>query len=225
VSEYHLDLSKLPLDWLRRKIESHEIVPARRILQEKVPERFAALRRAGMETVADLVSALKTREHIQAVADRSSLPEDYLLWLGREARSYKPNPFALREIPSVDSAAIARLEGVGVKTTKALFDRAAAKDGRLRLVEETGVAERSLVDLVKLADLARIRGMGKTFVRLFSGAGADSVAELAECDPVELHERLYSINEKRKLSSVVPSLKDVAEYVEMANELPKIVES
>ncbi|MGB2983705.1 MAG: hypothetical protein WBC63_07600 [Candidatus Bipolaricaulia bacterium] len=41
MSQYHLDLSKFPLGWLRDKIESHEIVPARKMLQENIPERFA----------------------------------------------------------------------------------------------------------------------------------------------------------------------------------------
>jgi len=224
VSAYHLDLKKLPLQWLREKIASHEIVPARRILQEKMPERFAALREAGTETVADLVCALKTRDRISSFAGRTGLPAEYLVWLGREARSYKPNPFALREIPGVDPELIARLESAGIKTTKALFDRAATRAERLRLAEDAGASEESVLELVRLADLARIRGMGKTFVRLFSESGAAGVAELAACDPVDLHERLYAINEKRKLSGVVPSLKDVREYVEMANELPKIVD-
>jgi hypothetical protein len=224
VSEYHLDLSKLSLDWLRGKIESHELVPARRVLQDRIVERFAALRNAGIATVADLVSALKTRERMKAFADRTGLPDDHLVWLGREARSYKPNPFALRDIRNVDPELIDRLEGEGIKTTKALFDRAATKVERRRLAKAAGVPERSLTDLVKLADLARIRGMGKTFVRLFTAAGADSVAALVKMRPHELHKRLYAVNKGRKLSSVVPSLKDVSEYVEMARELPKVLE-
>ncbi|MGB2983704.1 MAG: DUF4332 domain-containing protein [Candidatus Bipolaricaulia bacterium] len=66
--------------------------------------------------------------------------------------------------------------------------------------------------------------MGRTFVRLFSESGTGSVAALATWNPGELHERLYVVNRERSLSSVVPSLKDVAEYVEQAKELPKVLE-
>ncbi|MGB2984218.1 MAG: hypothetical protein WBC63_10245, partial [Candidatus Bipolaricaulia bacterium] len=125
-------MAKLPLGWLRDKIESHEIVPALKMLQEKIPERFAALRRAGIETVAAVVAALKTRTHIAAFADRTGIPGDYLLWLGREARSYRPNPFALRGIPGVSAELIARLEGAGIKSTKARLNRAAGKAERRR---------------------------------------------------------------------------------------------
>jgi hypothetical protein len=222
---YHLDLACLPLGWLEEKIASHEIVPARKMLQDKMDERFAVLREAGMNTVADVVAALKTREDVRAFAARTGLPEDYLTWLAREARSYRPNPFALRDIPSAEGPIVARLEQAGVKTTKALFDRAASRKDRARLAEETGIAACQLLELVRLADLARIRGMGKTFVRLFAEAGVDSVRTLAAQNPVELRGRLEQVNQRRPVSAVVPSLKDVKEYVEMANELPKVLEA
>jgi hypothetical protein len=221
---YHLDLAALPLTWLQERIARHEILPARRILQEKMPERFASLRKAGIETVADVVSALKDRGRIGALAERTGLPEEYLLWLAREARSYRPNPFALRDISGLDPIHIEALERLGIKTTKALFDRAVGRADRARLAEETGIPEPDLLATVKLADLARIRGMGKTFVRLFASAGADCVDVLAREESTALHERLYAVNAERGLSSVVPSLKDVAEYIEMANELPKDLE-
>ena len=62
---YHLDLAALPLDWLRSKIESHELVPARRMLQERIDERFGILHAAGIHTVADLVRAPKDRREIE----------------------------------------------------------------------------------------------------------------------------------------------------------------
>jgi len=221
---YHLDLGELQLAWLWRKIERHELVPARQCLKEEMPERYAVLRGAGIRTVADLVRALKDRAATARFAEETGLPTDYLVWLGREARSYRPNPFALRDIPETEPSLLAFLDAVGVKTTKALFDRAACRADRKDLAAAAGVPPAELLDLVKLCDLARVRGMGKTFVRLFAAAGADCVDVLASEDASALHERLYAVNAERDLSSVVPSLKDVAEYVEMAHELPKDLE-
>jgi hypothetical protein len=221
---YHLDLSELSLDWLRRKIADHEIVPARRILQREMPERFRALREAGIETVADVVAALKDPGRVSAFAHKTGLPEEYLFWLVREARSYRPNPFALRDIPGLESTVISALERVGIKTTKSLFDRAAGRKERDRLSAETGIPASALRSAVGLADLARIRGLGKTFVRLFAESSVGSIAAMAKADPEELRGHLRLVNERRQLSSVVPSLKDVAEYVEMARDLPDDLE-
>jgi hypothetical protein len=71
----------------------------------------------------------------------------------------------------------------------------------------------------------RIRGQGKTFVRLFYEAGADCVETLAGWNPTRLQEKLYKLNEEQGPSDIVPSLKDVGEYVEMAKELPKALEA
>jgi len=221
---YHLDFGALTLAWLWQKIESHELVPARQCLKEEMPERYAVLRGAGIDTVADLVRALKDRAATAQFAEETGLPNDYVVWLGREARSYRPNPFALPDIPETDPALLASLEAVGVKTTKALFDRAAGAADRKELATSVEAREADLLDLVKLCDLARIRGMGKTFVGLFAAAGADCADVLAKEEPSALHERLHAVNERRDLSSAVPSLKDVTEYVEMAKELPKDLE-
>ncbi len=224
MSSYHLDYGQLDLDWLRQRIETHEIVPARRMLQERLSERFGLLRDAGIATMKDLDSVLSSKARIEDFSAQTGLPVEYLVWLGRETRSYRPNPFALRDIPGADADAVGCLEQIGIKTTKGLFDRGATSAGRREIEAETEFDPDVLLELVKLSDLARIRGMGKTFVRLFAESGVDSVTDLATCDPRELHDRLHEVNRERELSSVVPSLKDVAEYVEMARELPKVVE-
>jgi hypothetical protein len=87
VSRYHLDLAECDLNWLRGKLETHEIVPARRMLQDRIPERFEALRVAGLETMKDLVDALRSRDRIAKLSKRTDLPIEYLVWLGRGARS------------------------------------------------------------------------------------------------------------------------------------------
>jgi len=224
VSRYHLDPAECDLDWLRGKLETHEIVPARRMLQDRVPERFEALRAAGIETMKDLVDALRSRDRIAKLSKRTGLPIEYLVWLGREARSYKPNPFSLRSISEVDIEVIDRLEHAGIQTTKRLFDLAAAASDRRRLAHSTGIDSDALLALVKLSDLARIRGLGPTFVRLFTECGVDRIDVLKNRNPEELHGRLCSVRRERRRSSIVPSLKDVTEYVEMAAELPSALE-
>jgi hypothetical protein len=141
VSRYHLDLSQYDLEWLQHRLEAEEIVPKRRILQERIAERFAGLPDAGVKTVSGLVTGPKTRAKIDEFAETSRVSTEYLVWLGREARSYLPNPFALEDIPGVDGGTIGRLEVAGIKSTKPMFDQAALRADRLKLSRETGVPD------------------------------------------------------------------------------------
>jgi hypothetical protein len=46
---------------------------------------------------------------------------------------------------------------------------------------------------------------------------------LSRWDPQALFEQAHAVNQERHLSKVVPSLKDIAHYVEMAQSLPKVI--
>jgi hypothetical protein len=199
------------------------MLPGRTILQEEIAGRFAALEAMGIGNLKELVSALSTKEKIRRFSEASGLPVPYLVILGRQARSYVPKLVYFREIPGVDPEQVGRLSAAGIKHSKHLFDRGATPADRVALAEETGIPAGDLQELVSLADLARVGGMGPVFVRLFYEAGVDSLATLAGWAPEALFERLHAANRERGLSHVVPSLKDVTNYVEKARELPKVI--
>jgi hypothetical protein len=48
--------------------------------------------------------------------------------------------------------------------------------------------------------------------------------DLSDRSPEELWSQLHAVNEAQGLSSVVPSLKDVARSIREAQELPHVVE-
>ena len=81
-----------------------------------------------------------------------------------------------------------------------------------------------LLELVKLSDLARIRGLGGAFVRLFYEAGADTIETLSNWEPEKLSKAVVILNKEREVTKWVPSLKDVKQYIEMANALAKVIE-
>lgn len=221
--QYHLGLETISLDRFRSDLESTEMLPGRTILQEEIAGRFGALEAMGIGNLKELVSALSTKDKIRRFSEASGLSVEYLVILGRQARSYVPKLVYFRDIPGVDPEQVRRLSAAGIKHSKHLFDRGATPADRAALAEETGIPADALLELVSLSDLARVGGMGPVFVRLFYEAGVDSLTTLAGWAPGALFERLHAVNRERRLSHVVPSLKDVTNYVEKARELPKVI--
>jgi hypothetical protein len=221
---YYIDLEGFSLERLRRIFETQEVLPARQVLKEDIAGRFGVLAAHGIQSLGDVVAALKTKARIEAFAEQSGLPRDYLVILGREARSYLPKLVYLRDILGVDPEHVEALSAVGIRHSKHLFERGRTAADREALSEETGVPPEDLLELVKLSDLARVRGMGPAFVRLFYEGGADTIETLARWNPEALWEALHNLNRERGITSVVPPLKDLVQYVEMAQDLPKMIE-
>ena len=92
-----------------------------------------------------------------------------------------------------------------------------------------------LLELVKLSDLARAGWVGPIFARLIyealivdealtDEAGAGTLEALAKQSPEDLFERLQAVNNEQKLTKGSFSVKDIASCIEIAKELPKVIE-
>jgi hypothetical protein len=221
---YYINLEEFSLERLKQHFQTREVLPARQVLKEDIEGRFRVLASMGITSLAGLIAALKTKPRIETFARESGLPRQYLIILGREARSYTPKLVYLRDILGVDREHVEGLAAVGIKHSKHLFERGRTVADREALSATTGVPPEGLLELVKLSDLARVRGMGPAFVRLFYEGGADTIENLSRWDPRELSRTLHALNQDRRITKVVPSLKDITLYVEMAQILPKVVE-
>jgi len=104
-----------------------------------------------------------------------------------------------------------KLRAAGIRSTNALLQAGATPEGRKELEEKTGIGHEYMLDWVNRADLMRIRGVGKEYSGLLEKAGVDTVRELAERNPVHLHQAL-------RLKSVgrSPSLGMVTNWVQQA---------
>ena len=222
--QYYLNLEEFSLERFKHTLETGKLLPARQILKEDLEARFGVLASKGIHNLSELIAALKTRPKIEAFSSGSRLPVEYLVILGREARSYLPKPVYLREIPGLDRGDVEKLEAAGVKHSKHLFERGRTKDARETLSANTGVPMERLLELVKLSDLARVLGVGAANARLLYEAGADTIESLSRCDPEELSRAAHAVNREQRITKAVPSLKDIAHYVAMAGELDKAIE-
>jgi len=221
---YHIDLEQFSLERFQGILETAKLSPGRRVLQEDLPERFAALESAGICDLADLVAALKTRPRMEKFAEKSGLPLDYLTILRREANSYLPKPVRLRDIPGVDQAQIEKLAGAGITHSKHLFGRGLAHDDRVELAAQADISVEEVHELVKMADLARVYGVGPVFIRMLYDAGVKTVEQLVASNPAELLEQLHAINAGQKYTEIMPILKEMAFVIDFAKMLPIAIE-
>lgn len=221
---YCIDLEQFSLERFGHILETKDILPGRRILQEKMSERFAVLASMGIENLNELRKALKTKSGREKIAQESGLPEEYLAILQREVNSYISKPFNLGDIPEVDPEYLEKLASVGIKHTKHLFKRARSKRDRAELSELADVPEDALLELVKLSDLARIVGVGPVFARLLYEAGADTLEAFLDRSPDELLEELHAINDEKGYTRIMPTVKDIEYCFETAKYLPRAVE-
>ncbi|MBN1965696.1 MAG: DUF4332 domain-containing protein [Anaerolineae bacterium] len=221
---YGLDLSTVSLADFRRGIEAGDLLPSYRILRDDLAARFATLETAGLHTVADLVAVLSTKQRVTQFAAQTGLPEEYVTLLRRKARSYLPRPIPLKDLPGVAAEHAERLAAFGIKQTEQLWQRARTAADRADLAAASGVPPAVILDLARLADVARAGYVGPIFARLLVDAGADSLATLAGSDAEALYARTVAVNAAQGLTKAGYTAKDIALSIDFARRLPHVAE-
>jgi len=129
----------------------------------------------------------------------------------------------LINIEGVGEAYLVKLNAAGVNTVEDLLKMGATPAGRKGLEGKTGIRLDLILEWVNHADLFRVKGVGEEFSDLLEEAGVDTVAELAQRNPANLHAALAKANAEKELVRRLPSEKQVAEWVEQAKALPRVV--
>jgi hypothetical protein len=212
---YHLDPEKISLEQFRQSLEARELIPSRLILKENLEERFEVLASAGISNLMELIGSLKSKANVENFSEQIGLPVGYLTILKREASSYFPNPVPLKKFPDVDTQILLKLEKLGLKNSKQLFNAARTNEERQNLCSESGVSERQLMELVHLSDLVRLYGVGPAFARLLYNVGIKSVEAFLKYGPREIV-RVYEEETGKKADFAE---KDIQFSYEMAREL------
>jgi len=129
----------------------------------------------------------------------------------------------IEAIEGIGEVYAAKLKEIGIKTTEQFLERAATRKGRKELAETLGISEKLILKWANRADLFRIKGIGEEYSDLLEAAGVDTVPELAQRNPENLYQKLLEVNAEKKLVRRPPSLKQVANWVEQAKELPRVL--
>ena len=127
------------------------------------------------------------------------------------------------DIEGIGEVYTKKLTAVGLATTEKLLEKGASPKGRKELEEQTGISGKLLLEWVNRADLMRIKGVGEEYSDLLEAAGVDTVPELAQRNPANLHQQLVLINKEKKLVRQAPGFNAVQDWVAEAKTLPRIV--
>ena len=129
----------------------------------------------------------------------------------------------LTEIEGIGATYAEKLAEAGLKTTEELLDAGSTPKGRADLAAGTGISEKLILRWVNMSDLFRIKGVGEEYSDLLEAAGVDTVPELAQRKAENLQAKMVEVNELKKLVRRVPTLTEVASWVEQAKTLPRAV--
>jgi predicted flap endonuclease-1-like 5' DNA nuclease len=127
------------------------------------------------------------------------------------------------DIEGIGKVYAEKLADAGLTTVEALLKAGASPKGRQALEEKTGISGKLILEWVNLADLFRIKGVGEEYSDLLEEAGVDTVPELAQRNAENLYAKLAETNAAKKLVRRLPSQSQVADWVEQAKALPRVV--
>lgn len=133
-------------------------------------------------------------------------------------------PFALKDFRGVDPGCIEELAAAGIRDVEQMLQAGRTPGDRQELAESTAVSIDTILELVKLSDLARIPGVKAIRARLYYDAGVDTIERMARWEPAELRAMLIGFVEQTSSDGIAPLPKETASAVQTAKRLPRVVE-
>jgi predicted flap endonuclease-1-like 5' DNA nuclease len=116
-----------------------------------------------------------------------------------------------------------KLSKAGVGSTDALLKAGASPKGRKELSEKTGIDHGLILEWVNHVDLYRIKGVGSEYSDLLEAAGVDTIPELAQRKAANLMQKMVEVNKTKKLVRKLPVEAQVADWIEQAKKLHRVV--
>ena len=152
-------------------------------------------------------------------ADLRTELEEYL-------RSFGPSSEFRKEIEYIEGIGPVygqKLRGAGIATVLDLLVNGATRRGRKHIADQTGLQQSQILTWVNHVDLFRIKGVAQEYADLLEQSGVDTVVELAQRNPANLHKRMLDINEQRALVRRAPHASEVQSWVEQAKSLRRLI--
>ncbi|WP_026380652.1 DUF4332 domain-containing protein [Afifella pfennigii] len=215
---YHLDDSSTDLAALQKRLETSDLIPSQQPLLDGLDAKLAALRAAGIHSLADLRAALKSQKALDSLSRASGVDPDYLGLLKRTIGGFFPKPRSLNEFDWLGSGIVARLKEAGLTNTQKLFE--AAPNGAGALAKEIGADVEEVTELVTICDLCRIQWVSPKYARALLAAGHTRAAAIARADPETLCDAIAEANRDARFYRGAVGLRDVRRLVAAAAYVP-----
>lgn len=132
--------------------------------------------------------------------------------------------YKLIEIKGIGDSFFSQInEALNIDSVEELLELGASKKGRESIATATGIDESRILRWVNMADLFRIKGIAEDFSDLLEAAGVDTVKELRNRVPANLHAKLVEVNDEKGIAGRTPRLDEVESWIEQAKTMePKV---
>jgi predicted flap endonuclease-1-like 5' DNA nuclease len=131
--------------------------------------------------------------------------------------------YKIEDIEGIGATYGAKLSKAGINSTDDLLKQCGSAKGRRQVAAASGLDEGRLLKWANMADLMRIRGIGKQFSELLEAAGVDTVKELRTRRADNLAAKMKEANAKKKLTQATPSERQVAGWIDQAKAMSAMI--
>lgn len=130
---------------------------------------------------------------------------------------------SISDVVGHDSDASERLWTIRVRTSEKLLDRAKSPQGRDWLARTSGISENTLLDYANIADLMRVKGIGREHAMLLRAVGVPTLRELRQRNARNLHAEIVKANFVQGYVKFLPSRSLVQRWIERAREIEPVI--
>jgi len=131
--------------------------------------------------------------------------------------------YTIESIEGIGPSNSEKLEKANIRSISDLLDKCYSRTGRRDTSELTGISEAKLLDWTNMADLFRVQGVGGQFAELLKASGVDTIKELKNRNPLNLHQKMAEVNKQKKLVRQIPGLSKVKMFVMYAKTLDPVI--
>ncbi|MDH5443099.1 MAG: DUF4332 domain-containing protein [Hadesarchaea archaeon] len=132
----------------------------------------------------------------------------------------------IKSLPFIGRKYRVMLKKAKITTTGEILEHGICRTSRGNLANELGISERLISKWVNLADLLRVKGIGKRYLKLLDKIGIGNLNKLSKQDPDNILQKIDSLDQedlqkiKRK-----PSKKTIRRWIEESRKTGKIVQN
>jgi predicted flap endonuclease-1-like 5' DNA nuclease len=130
---------------------------------------------------------------------------------------------SIEQIEGIGPASAKKLAKAGIRGVATMLKKGATPKGREEIAAASGVSKEVVLTWVNMADLFRVKGISTQYSELLKAAGVDTVKELAQRNPENLHKAMLETNQAKQLVRQTPGLASVQSWVKQAKSLPRAV--
>lgn len=143
------------------------------------------------------------------------------LWL---EYTVTPSSYRIIDIEGIGKTYADKLQQVGVRSTSDLLFKAVTPEDRKRLARSAKISPKRILRWTNLADLMRLKGIGREYSELLEKVGVDTVPELAQRNSKHLHKVIEEFDiSKTRLVRRKPSCGEIESWVEQAKTSMRIL--